>query len=133
MKQPVLLVYNLSGERAKAVALSAMRLKIRVRRVEPDEYGLPLAALCGLEETPAQAPQAAPFADEMLVMALFPAGMMNVFLQAMRRAGIAPVSLKAVLTPTNAAWNSARLHEELCREREAFAAGAQAAHADGDA
>ena len=129
MKQPVLLMYNLSGERARAISMAAMRLKIRVRRVAAEEYGLPLAILCGLEDAPEQQAQtAAPFEDEMLVMALFPAGMMNAFLQAMRRMSIAPVALKAVLTPTNAAWDSVRLREELAREREAIYAGVSAAH-----
>ena len=129
MKQPVLLMYNLSGERARAISMAAMRLKIRVRRVEPEEYGLPLAILCGLEEASAESARAVqPFEDEMLVMALFPAGMMNAFLQGMRRMGTAPVALKAVLTPTNAAWDSVRLREELAREREAIYAGASAAH-----
>ena len=129
MKQPVLLMYNLSGERARAISMAAMRLKIRVRRVEPEEYGLPLAILCGLEAEAPEAVQVQPFEDEMLVMALFPAGMMNAFLQAMRRMGVAPVALKAVLTPTNAAWDSVRLHEELSREREAILAGSSGAHA----
>ena len=132
MKQPVLLMYNLSGDRARAIAMAAMRLKIRVRRVEPGEYGLPLAVLCGLDAAAGEAEsrtQPSPFEDEMLVMALFPAGMMSAFLQAMRRMGIAPVALKAVLTPTNTAWDSARLREELSREREAILAGESAAPA----
>ena len=128
MKQPVLLMYNLSGERARAISMAAMRLKIRVRRVASEEYGLPLAILCGLEAEAPEAVQVQPFEDEMLVMALFPAGMMNAFLQAMRRMGVAPVALKAVLTPTNAAWDSVRLHEELSREREAILASSSGAH-----
>ena len=68
------------------------------------------------------------FSDEMLVMAYFPQGMMNVFLQGLRRAGVAPVALKAVLTPTNAAWSSAQLHEELSREHAAMTAGQTSAH-----
>ena len=38
MKQPVLLCYNLSGEKMQKIRLAAMRLKIRVRPVEKDEY-----------------------------------------------------------------------------------------------
>mgnify|MGYP001566440801 FL=1 len=37
MKQPVLLCYNLSGEKMQKIRLAAMRLKIRVRPVEKDE------------------------------------------------------------------------------------------------
>ena len=128
MKQPVLLCYNLSGERARGVRMAAMRLKVRVREVRKDEYALPVGSLCGLEK-PRQMPEAAgDFSDEMLVMAFFPAGMMNLFLQTMRRTGVGHIALKAVLTETNARWDSLRLHEELAREREALTAGEAAAH-----
>ena len=39
---------------------------------------------------------------------------------------VAPVALKAVLTETNAGWDSVRLHEELCRERDALSRGGKA-------
>ena len=63
------------------------------------------------------------FEDEMLMMANFPAGMMNTFLGLFRRMGIAPVALKAMLTPTNAAWDSEKLHEELAGEHRAMTSG----------
>ena len=46
----------------------------------------------------------------------------------MRRAGVRPVALKAVLTPTNAAWDSNALYAELCKEREAISAGSASVH-----
>ena len=138
MKQPVLLCYNLNEDKARGVRMAATRLKIRVRRVEAQEYALPLAVLCGLESAAQEAAQmdtvtepaegTAAFADEMLVMALFPPGMMELFLQTMRRMGVTSIALKAVLTPTNAAWSSAWLRDELSREREAIRAGQEAAH-----
>lgn len=90
MKQPVLLCYNLSGEKMQKIRLAAMRLRIRVRPVEEDEYAQTVAALCGLEEKTDAAYVGAGFEDEMLVMANFPAGMMNAFLGLFRRMGIAP-------------------------------------------
>ena len=48
MKQPILLCYNLEGERLNRIRLAAMRLKIRVRPVKKEEYGKALGALCGL-------------------------------------------------------------------------------------
>lgn len=128
MKQPVLLCYNLSGERARGVRMAAMRLKVRVREVRKDEYALPVGSLCGLEGLQGTQETAGDFSDEMLVMAFFPAGMMNLFLQTMRRTGAGYIALKAVLTETNAQWDSLRLHAELSREREALAAGATSAH-----
>lgn len=128
MKQPVLLCYNLSGEKMQKIRLAAMRLKIRVRPVEKDEYAQTVAALCGLEEKTDAAYVGAGFEDEMLVMANFPAGMMNTFLGLFRRMGIAPVALKAMLTPTNAAWNSEKLHAEIAGEHQAMMNGKEKRH-----
>lgn len=128
MKQPVLLCYNLSGEKMQKIRLAAMRLKIRVRPVEEDEYAQTVAALCGLEEKTDAAYVGAGFEDEMLVMANFPAGMMNAFLGLFRRMGIAPVALKAMLTPTNAAWDSEKLHAEIAGEHQAMVNGKEKRH-----
>lgn len=128
MKQPVLLCYNLSGEKMQKIRLAAMRLKIRVRPVEKDEYAQTVAALCGLEEKTDAAYVGAGFEDEMLVMANFPAGMMNAFLGLFRRMGIAPVVLKAMLTPTNAAWDSEKLHAEIAGEHQAMMNGKEKRH-----
>lgn len=128
MKQPVLLCYNLSGEKMQKIRLAAMRLKIRVRPVEKDEYAQTVAALCGLEEKTDAAYVGAGFEDEMLVMANFPAGMMNAFLGLFRRMGIAPVALKAMLTPTNAAWDSEKLHAEIAGEHQAMMNGKEKRH-----
>ena len=104
MKQAVLLCYNLAPEKAQKIRLAAMRLKIRVRPVAKEEYGQTLAALCGMEETT------------------------NTFLGLFRRMGIAPVALKAILTPTNAQWDSEKLHAEIASEHEAMMKGNGAAH-----
>lgn len=128
MKQSVLLCYNLSGEKMQKIRLAAMRLKIRVRPVEKDEYAQTVAALCGLEEKTDAAYVGAGFEDEMLVMANFPAGMMNAFLGLFRRMGIAPVALKAMLTPTNAAWDSEKLHAEIAGEHQAMMNGKEKRH-----
>ena len=74
MKQPVLLCYNLTGEKMQKIRLAAMRLKIRVRPVEKAEYAQTIAALCGAEDAREAAYTGAGFEDEMLVMANFPAG-----------------------------------------------------------
>lgn len=128
MKQAVLLCYNLAPEKAQKIRLAAMRLKIRVRPVAKEEYGQTLAALCGMEETTDAAYGGAGFEDEMLVMANFQTAMMNTFLGLFRRMGIAPVALKAILTPTNAQWDSEKLHAEIASEHEAMMKGNGAAH-----
>lgn len=128
MKPPVLLTYNLTGEKAGKIFLAAMRFKIRVNPIKPEEYSQALAALCGMEP-PDKAPYTGQgFTDEMLVMANFPAGMATQFLNSFRRMGIAPVALKAVLTPVNSRWDSVTLHAELSKERAAIAQGMNPVH-----
>lgn len=121
--KPTLLCYNLSGERGSRVRFAAMRLGILLRNVDREEYGQPLEALCGLsapEETPETGEA---FEEEMLVMAGFPAGMLEALLQSFRRMKLAPIALKAVLTDTNRRWSSYRLHQEIDAERRAMEKG----------
>lgn len=128
MKSPVLLCFNIPAEKASKLRLICMRFGIRFQPVSPEDWGKPLGALCGLEAA-AEETTAEPFGEEMLVMALFPAGMAQQFLLALKRAKLPPVPLKAVLTPTNSQWNPAQLYTELCREREALRQGKETAHA----
>ena len=103
-----------------------MRFRIRVRGVLAAEYDRPVGELA--DTAPGGSWEGEAFSDEMLVMAHFPAPLLQAFLQGMRRAGVRPVALKAVLTPTNAAWDSNALHAELCKEREAISAGSASVH-----
>ena len=64
----------------------------------------------------------------MILMSNFTNAMVNSFLQEFRKRGIKPVALKAILTESNAQWNSAQLHTELLREHEAMFGG-KTAHA----
>ena len=126
MKPPVLLTYNLHGERAAKILMAAMRFHVRLRAVEKREYARPLGEL--VESGPEGDWDGEAFDEEMLVMAHFPPALVQAFLQGLRRAGVRPGGLKAVLTPTNAQWDSHALHTELCKEREAIAQGAASVH-----
>ncbi len=128
MKPAVLLCYNLDGEKNRKIKLLAMRYAIRIRTVEPEEYGETLAALCGQEALQQNAQPEDTFTDEMLVLAYFTPELLNQFLYGFRKNGIAPVALKAMLTDTNAKWDSVDLHNELSMEHEAMANGANPAH-----
>ena len=126
MKQPVLLTYNLRGERATKTRMVAMRFRVRLREVERREYARPLGEL--VESGPEGDWEGEAFDEEMLVMAHFPPALMQAFLQGLRRAGVRPGGLKAMLTPTNAQWDSLALYRELCKEREAISHGAASVH-----
>ena len=130
MKPPVLLTYNLHGERAAKIRMAAMRFRVRLRAVERREYARPLAEL--VENGPDGDWNGKAFDEEMLVMAHFPPALVQAFLQGLRRAGVRPGGLKAVLTPTNAQWDSRALYTELCREREAISQGAASVHGQTD-
>ena len=126
MNVPVILLYNLDTPKGAKIRRMCLPLGLRTRLVAPAEYGLPLGELVNgaTAETPWEGE---PFGDEMLVLANCPGPLLDRFLQGFRRNRIPPVYLKAVLTPTNAAWDSAALHGELMQERQAIARG-QAAH-----
>lgn len=121
MTTPTVLCYNLGPEREARVRTLCLIQKLRLRPVSPAEYGEAVGALAGLFPT-SGASAAEPFGEEMLVLCDFSEAALNGFLTGFRKAGLPPVSLKAVLTPTNAAWNSRQLYEELCREHAAMAA-----------
>ena len=121
MNTPVLLTYNLKGERAKAVGELAGSLGISVREVSPQTYGRSLNCLLELEASGEAASAGEVFEEEMLVMAGFPSTLINRFLDAFRQQGIPSVKLKALLTPTNGKWSSAALHAQLRRESAAMA------------
>ena len=119
MSAPLLLMYNLDNDKGTRQRLLCMKLHIRFRSVTPSEYGQPVGALADFCPSEPDAPAPA-FDDEMLVMVNFDGGLLNRFLQQIRAAHIPPVALKAMLTPTNLTWSSARLHDEIRSEHEAM-------------
>ena len=121
--QPIVLLYNLAGQRLKQIELLAACLGVRARLVPPGDYGRPLGSLCGLPSDGGGAQGLwNEFGEEMLVMAFFTPETMRRFLDSFRQAGLPSVRLKAVLTETNRSWNSCALRAELLKEEAAFRA-----------
>ena len=120
MNVPLVLCYNLSPERAARIQTICLVQKLRLRTVAPAEYGEPIGALAGLFPAAGSPAPDFPADEEMLVLCGFPEPALHAFLQGFRKAGVAPVALKAVLTPTNANWNSVQLYQELRREHAAM-------------
>lgn len=119
MAAPTVLFYNLDSEKGRKIKLLCLTMKLRARSVSPAEYGIPLEELLQGKGEKSQAEKEG-FSEEMLVMAYLTNGQLDAFLQGFRRKKIPPVSLKAVLTPSNSTWDSRKLREELLREREAM-------------
>lgn len=124
---PTILVFNLSAEKLSKLRFTCMRLGVQVQAVEAADWGQPMGALCGLAPRgDALAPEAS-FTEEMLVMANFTQSLANRLLAGLKQARL-PISLKAVLTPTNVHWTPVQLHSELSAERAAIAKGKEAEH-----
>ena len=62
-----------------------------------------------------------PFSDEMMVFCGLEPDLLDRFLAEYRNREIAPIPLKAVLTPYNAGWTPGRLCMELKKEQQSIA------------
>lgn len=127
MNTPMVYLYNLESDKGSKIKAMCLLQKIRVSTVKKEEYGLTLSVLTGKEGQPQLPREVTGFDDEMILMVNFTNAMVHTFLQEFRRKGIAPVALKAILTQSNAKWDSVQLHEELLREHEVMFKG-KAAH-----
>ena len=125
--RPTILVFNLSDTRLSKLRFLCMKLGLVVKSVPTEDCCQPVAALCGLSE-PGEASPAEAFTDEMLIFCHMDNAQVNRFLQTCKQLRFAPVDLKAILTPTNAAWTPIQLHAELKQEREAVLRGDTADH-----
>ena len=122
-----ILVFNLNEARLSKLRFLCMKLGLLVKPVPAEDWGQPISALCGLSEAAEAAPMEA-FSEEMLIFCHMDNAQVNRFLQTCKQMRFAPVDLKAILTPTNAAWTPAQLRGELQQEREAVLRGAAAEH-----
>ncbi|WP_049727463.1 DUF3783 domain-containing protein [Dorea sp. D27] len=119
MKSSVL-CYNLKGTRkGKQIAMMFGFLGYKVRHVEKEEYHVPVGVLAGVDKMEGGLPayEEEGFSDEMLVMNAESEELMDKALFLMRKEGL-KVGLKAMLTPSNRAWTSIALHDEIQKEHE---------------
>lgn len=105
MAVPTVLLYNLDTDKGRQIKLLCLTMKLRARSVSPAEYSLTLSDLLSGKTAEGQAAEKT-FPEEMLVMADLTPAQTDRFLQGFRRKKIPPVALKAVLTATNAGWDS---------------------------
>ena len=123
MAVETVLMYNCSDEQWSKLRQIFLMLRVRIRPVEADQYGLTLEDLLGRSEE--KAPVEEKFSDPMLVFCNLPHEKLDHLLTAMGRAGLPRIALKAMLTPTNRTWTSQQLWTELRREHEAMQAQRQ--------
>ena len=120
MAVETVLMYNCNDEQWAKLRQIFLMLRVRIRPVEADQYGLTLEDLLGRSEE--KSPVEEEFSDPMLVFCNLPHEKLDHLLTAMGRAGLPRIALKAMLTPTNRTWTSQQLWTELRREHEAMQA-----------
>lgn len=113
-----LLLCNLAPEKRAAVWGIAVQCGCRCTVVEPERFGATLAQI--LANEPGGDVPIEPFTEELLVLSEVSERQMDTLLTLLRKRRIL-IPLKAMVTPTNAAWTVETLYRELCRERAAFA------------
>ena len=115
--EAVLLIYGLEGQELKKLKKLAQAKSVRAKAVAPGDYGQRVGAFCGVAEHLDPVP-AAEGVGRMLVFAHFAQRQLDTFLSELRTARLGQGAVKAILTPTNAVWDAARLYAELSKERD---------------
>ena len=127
-----------------------VRMGIRIRNVTPEQFDETVGALAGISgfekenqnkeqlvrnlqeqrQEPSQdqnqdqnQDQHPMIQDEVLVMHGFTSRRIDELLAAFRKAGVAKVELKAIVTETNAHWTFYHLYEEIKEEHERMTKG----------
>ena len=117
--EPLVLFYNFpDDERTREMRGYLSRNGCSHRAVLAPEFLHPLGYLFGIPGFPRN-PMfnlGQNFHEEMLVMGGLAQDQVFDFLQFLRDRRLAPVKLKAMLTPINTGWNSIQLYEELKKE-----------------
>ncbi len=128
MARPMILSCHLTGEKLNKLKFVCMKCGILLKPVAPDDERQPIGALCGVSEPIESPAEVAPLSREMIVFCHMDNAQVNRFLTTARQLRLAPIELKAILTPTNAAWTAPQLQAELTAEREAVLRGDAAEH-----
>lgn len=119
---PTVLAFNLNDAALSALRGPCQAMGLRLKPVPRDGFSLPIGAMAGLAVRAVSGPLiSAGFDDPMLVMCGLDEQALNGFLLALRALPLPPIPLKAVLTPTNAAWSALALRDELAREHAEMA------------
>ena len=117
--RPTILLYRFSKADFTKLAKQLLPMKLRLKQVNPMDYGKPIGVFAGIKELEPVEIEEAPvkeLSDPMLVFCGLGNSQLDLVLSAIRRSGIGPVPYKAILTPSNQTWNAHKLLEELKQE-----------------
>lgn len=119
----VVLLYNLANtEKGRQIKKLLIPLGISIKEIAKEQYLQPIGSLVGVKgfEKNNNVYTEQGFEEEMLVLHKFTSPRIDLLLKGFKKAGIEKVDLKAVVTPTNAVWNSLELYEEIKKEHESM-------------
>lgn len=123
----MILAFNLFGHPGeKAVRTAAQMKNIAIKDVPPSSFASPLSLLtapsCSLGYGGLSKPssESGSFTDTMLVFAGMDKNQISQFVDLVNASGAPRIALKAMLTPTNAAWTPQQLRDELEKEHQYF-------------
>lgn len=121
-KNAKVLLFHVEKTKQKQIIDLCRKLQIESIIVPKRQYGESLGALAGISGIPRKNTgyEGAELSKEMLVFSGIASEELDVFLEQYRVSGIAPVDLKAVVTPNNVFWNVPALYEELFREHNSL-------------
>ena len=114
-----LLFYTTDRQKQSQLQLLCRRLGISFRAIARSQLCCSLMSLAAGMPGPAPGGSSIPalYAQpELLVFSGFSSDALDRFLAAYRSSGLAPIALRAVLTPTNSSWSVYTLTTELRRE-----------------
>jgi hypothetical protein len=126
----MILTFNLNENRLSKLRFLCMKLGLLVKPVPAEDFAQPIGALCGISPRAEASDTVQPFDGEMIVFCHMSSQQIDRFLTAARQMRVPAFPIKAMLTPTNAAWNAGQLYAELTQERAAILAGDTAHDAD---
>ena len=95
------LLYNFSGtETGRKLKSVLLKMHVRIKLVEPEQYLEPIGFLAGIKAIPEtkETYTGEGFSDQMLIMRGFTGNRINELLYLIKKSGIPPIPLKAVIT-----------------------------------
>lgn len=122
MKETILLFNPPKKEQLLKLEMALFPLRMRLKRVLPEEYNQPLGVLAGIKDlAPAEGSyDGQELPSTMIVFCFLDDNRLNQALAAIRKCGAGPFPYKAILTPTNSEWTAPDCFAEIKKEHEAM-------------
>lgn len=122
--QSRILLFKVNNDRQRSIEklCRSLSVTVKVSVIKPSMYQQSMGYLAGISgfQRNSNIYKGNDFDSEMLVFSGMDSDLTDEFLEGMKKAGLPPVSLKAIITPTNIFWTPLKLYQELCSEHQAM-------------